>query len=146
MHDDIHIACGEKEMMMNHQLVQFILYVSDQKRSREFYAGLLGYEPVLDVPGMTEFMLNEGCVLGLMPENGIAKILSDKTEHPSSGNGIPRCEIYLLVDEPSKTHEHALQLGAKNVSEVSKRDWGHEAGYIQDPDGHIIAFAKMIRS
>ncbi len=35
----------------------FILYVSDQQVSRDFYAAGLGLEPVLDVPGMTEFNL-----------------------------------------------------------------------------------------
>ena len=50
---------------------EFILYVSDQQRSRDLYAVLLDLDPVLDVPGMTEFDLG-GCKLGLMPEEGIA--------------------------------------------------------------------------
>ena len=54
-------------------MVEFILYVADQNRSRNFYAQVLQKEPSLNVPGMTEFDLNETCKLGLMPENGIAK-------------------------------------------------------------------------
>jgi catechol 2,3-dioxygenase-like lactoylglutathione lyase family enzyme len=131
-------------MIQNNQCVQFILYVADQKRSRDFYEKLLGYEPALDVPGMTEFLLNEGCKLGLMPESGIAKIFEDKAKHPALGSGIPRCEIYLLVDDPSKSHELALRLGATNVSDVAVRDWGHTAGYVKDFDGHIVAFAKAV--
>ena len=39
---------------------------NDLVRARDFYAPVLGAEPALDVPGMTEFDL--GCVaLGLMP-------------------------------------------------------------------------------
>ena len=49
------------------------LYVEDQKRSREFYQELLMSEPVLDVPGMTEFRLSDAHILGLMPEKGIKK-------------------------------------------------------------------------
>ena len=51
----------------------FILYVSDQQVSRDFYAAVLGQEPILDVPGMTEFNLPDGSTLGLMPEAGIQK-------------------------------------------------------------------------
>ena len=76
--------------------VEFILYVKDQVRSRGFYRTLLGMEPVLDVPGMTEFDLG-GCKLGLMPENGIARIITPALPNPKTGSGIPRCELYLLV-------------------------------------------------
>jgi catechol 2,3-dioxygenase-like lactoylglutathione lyase family enzyme len=130
-------------LQQNHQ-IQFILYVANQKKSRDFYEKILGYKPSLDVPGMTEFQLNESCKLGLMPENGIAKILSGKTKHPALGNGIPRCELYLMVDSPSEVHSHAILSGAVNISDVALRDWGHEAGYVKDPDGHIIAFAKKV--
>jgi catechol 2,3-dioxygenase-like lactoylglutathione lyase family enzyme len=130
--------------MQQNKPIQFILYVADQKKSRDFYEKVLGYKPLLDVPGMTEFQLNESCKLGLMPENGIAKILSGKTKHPALGNGIPRCELYLMVDDPKKAHKHALQWGAVNISDVMLRDWGHEAGYVQDFDGHIVAFAKVV--
>ena len=54
----------------------FILYVSDQQASRDFFTTVLEREPVLDVPGMTEFNLLDGSSLGLMPETGIQKLLA----------------------------------------------------------------------
>lgn len=45
----------------------FIFYVQDQARSTNFYAQVLTQTPSLNVPGMTEFVLTDGCVLGLMP-------------------------------------------------------------------------------
>lgn len=36
-------------------IVHTILYVADQNRSTEFYKLVLGFEPQLNVPGMTEF-------------------------------------------------------------------------------------------
>ena len=39
--------------------VHFILYVSDQKHSAAFYSTVLGKDPILDVPGMTEFSIGE---------------------------------------------------------------------------------------
>ena len=123
-------------------MVQFILYVSDQKRSRDFYEKVLRIKPSLDVPGMTEFLLAENCKLGIIPEKGIAKILSDKVPHPEKGNGIPRCELYLFVDCVEEYQNRAVVSGAIEVSPVQKRDWGDTTGYVSDFDGHIIAFAS----
>ena len=123
--------------------VEFILYVENQQKSRDFYAKLLKLQPVLDVPGMTEFKLGESVKLGLMPENGIAKILSDKCPHPNNGNGIPRCELYLKVENAAEFMARGTELGAKEISPLQMRDWGDKAGYISDPDGHVIAFAEI---
>lgn len=123
---------------------QFILYVKDQTRSKNFYQSLLQIKPILDVPGMTEFELSEECKLGLMPEDGIAKILSDKVPHPSKGAGIPRCELYLYVENIQQYFDRAIKLSAKSVSEIQNRDWGDKVCYFADPDGHIIAFAEKI--
>ena len=125
-------------------LFEFILYVADQSRSANFYSELLSMEPVLNVPGMTEFKLSQASKLGIMPEKGIAKIIADKTRHPSDGNGIPRCEIYIVVDDILPYYERAIALGALLISDIMERDWGHQVCYFSDPDGHIIAIAKEI--
>lgn len=122
--------------------VLFILYVKNQQKSCNFYKNLLLLEPVLNVPGMAEFQLSDKTKLGLMPEKGIAKILQDNVPHPSKANGIPRCELYLNVENPVEYYERALQLGALPVSDLMLRDWGEVAAYCADPDGHIIAFAR----
>ena len=123
---------------------EIILYVANQQRSRDFYSIILQKKPDLDVPGMTEYILSDKLKLGLMPENGIAKILSDKTPHPNTGNGIPRCELYILLDSIEDIYAKALESGAKEVSNIQDRDWGDKVGYVSDFDGHIIAFAKRI--
>lgn len=126
------------------QKVEFILFVADQNRSRDFYTKILGLKPVLDVPGMTEYELNPWCLLGLMPEEGISRILSGKTPAPESGNGIPRCELYLSVDNPDESLQRAVSNGALLIDPVKERNWGHIVGYVQDYDGNIIAFSKVI--
>lgn len=125
-------------------MVAFILYVSDQNRSKIFYEAVLQKPPVLHVPGMTEFDLTETCKLGLMPETGIAKILGEALPHPASGNGIPRCELYLFVENAPEACERVIKNGGKNISGVSFRDWGHTVGYVADPDGHVLAFAEKL--
>ncbi|MGZ3863998.1 MAG: VOC family protein [Bacteroidia bacterium] len=126
--------------------VEIILYVEDQQRSTLFYKNLLKQEPSLNVPGMTEFNLNPQCKLGLMTNNGIAKILANKTPHPATGNGIPRCELYLYTDDIAAQYENTIACGAVLIDNISQRDWGDKVCYFADPDGHIIAFAQKIHS
>jgi catechol 2,3-dioxygenase-like lactoylglutathione lyase family enzyme len=123
---------------------EFILYVTDQRRSAVFYAALLGREPVLDVPGMTEFELVAGTKLGLMPNDGIARIIRGPLPHPATGAGIPRCELYLLVRDLPNARERAVAAGATAVDAVADRDWGHRVVYYADPDGHVIALASVL--
>lgn len=119
-----------------------ILYVSDPQKSRDFYKSILRKEPLLDVPGMTEFELNANTILGLMPEESIHRILGDEMPHPAIGTGIPRCELYLSVEVPEHEYENLLNSGGTAISAPQLRDWGHTTAYGADPDGHIIAFAK----
>jgi uncharacterized glyoxalase superfamily protein PhnB len=122
--------------------VHFMLYVSDQANNAKFYSAVLGLTPTLDVPGMTEFTLNDGCVLGLMPEKGIKRLLGNKIPDVTKANGIPRAELYLRVEDPSAFQKRAVSQGAAEVSQVKMRDWGDLVGYTMDLDGHVLAFAK----
>lgn len=121
--------------------VEFILYVADQQRSARFYEILLGSSPTLNVPGMTEFELPGGSKLGLMPENGIARIISGPLPHPKNAQGVPRCELYLIVDDLPTLIRRAIYAGASRVSPEAVRDWGHRVAYYADPDGHVVACA-----
>lgn len=121
--------------------LEFILYVSNQEKSRDFYQILLQQKPSLNVSGMTEFTLNDFVKIGLMPNDGIAKVITPKLPHPTSGIGIPRCELYLQVDNIETIFEEAKQAGATEISPITLRDWGDYVGYISDFDGHVIALA-----
>ena len=119
---------------------RFILYVRDQERARAFYEAALGVAPRLHTPGMTEFALPGGAVLGLMPEAGIRRLLPTLPD-PALARGVPRAETYLLVASPSAYLTRALEAGATELSPVRPRDWGDDVGYCLDPDGHVLAFA-----
>ena len=124
--------------------IEFILYVENQIASRDFYLALFQSEPVLDVPGMTEFQLAQHVKLGLMPSNGIAKILDEKVPHPSLGKDIPRCELYLKVKDLAEVYQHVLSLNIPIISEPENRNWGEKVFYCLDLDGHVIAFAEKL--
>ena len=120
----------------------FILYVKEQGKSAAFYSKALALEPALDVPGMTEFHLPGGAVLGIMPEAGIKRLLGERLPDPSKAGGAPRSEVYLVVDGARTYHERALEAGAIELSPLRERDWGHLAAYSLDPDGHVLVFAE----
>ncbi len=124
--------------------LHFILYVQDQARSTAFYSAVLNADPMLNVPGMTEFELPGNSILGLMPESGIKRLLGDRLPDPSAASGIPRSELYLVVRSAENYLDRALDNGAKELASVEVRDWGQKVGYCLDPDGHVIAFAEDV--
>lgn len=121
----------------------FIFYVADQERSTAFYAQVLGMAPRLHVPGMTEFALPGGGVLGLMPIEGIRKLLGAALPDPGAAGATPRAELYLVLPEAGACHARALAAGARELSPMLARAWGHVAAYCLDPDGHVLAFAVV---
>jgi ribosomal-protein-alanine N-acetyltransferase len=125
-------------------IVHTILYVADQKKSTDFYSFVLGMTPTLDVPGMTEFKLSDKHILGLMPENGIKKLLGEKLPDPSQANGTPRVEVYFRVDDPEPFHQRAMERGVIELSSIQPRGWGDRAGYVLDLDGHVLVFATSL--
>lgn len=118
-----------------------IFYVPDQEKARRFYGALLETEPSLHVPGMTEFELPGGLLLGLMPEAGIRRLLPGLAAlHPAPAPGA-RAELYLAVEDPAAWLKRALAAGAVLLDPARPRDWGDLVGYALDPWGHVLAFA-----
>lgn len=122
-----------------------ILYISNQDDSTAFYTQVLDMKPHLYVPGMTEFQLSAQTILGLMPETGIKRLLGAALPDPSQAASIPRAELYLVVDDPLAYHQRALKAGSLELSGLENRDWGDQAAYSLDLDGHVLAFAAPIQ-
>jgi predicted enzyme related to lactoylglutathione lyase len=122
--------------------MMFIVYVRDQEKSRTFYEDLFGCKPVLHVPGMTEFQLADNVSFGIMPEAGIMRILNNKIPNPALANGIPRCELYLYVDDPDAYYTRLVKAGGTGISKAEIRNWGDTVAYGSDSDGNILAFAR----
>lgn len=122
--------------------IMIILYVKNQEESKWFYEKLFRFKPTLDVPGMTEFHLTNNVTLGLMPEDGIVRILENKIQNPKEAKGVPRSELYLFVDEPDEYYTRVINAGGTGISKTERRNWGDYVAYCSDIDGHILAFAK----
>ena len=125
--------------------VLFILFVRSRSASRDFHRTLLAAEPLLDFPGMTEFDLGN-CKLGLMPEDGIARIITPALPHSGTGTGVPRCELYLLEDGISAMAERAKNAAAPVAAPAQVQDRDHRVAYFADPDRHVIALAQPLRA
>ncbi len=123
----------------------FILYVEDQIRSTEFYEAALGVKATLQVPGITEFELTQSTILAVMPESGIKNLLGDALPDPAQARGVPRAEVYLMVDDPAACHERAINAGAVELRPLARTDWSHDVAYSLDPDSHVLAFAQISR-
>ena len=119
-----------------------ILFVADQAKSTEFYSRVLNLQPDLNVPGMTEFHLSDGAVLGLMPRASAERLFTDKVKIARENLNEKSAELYLLVDEAANYIRRAINEGAVEIDPLQLRDWGHRASYYLDPDGQIIAFAQ----
>lgn len=128
---------------MNINSAHLILYVEDQVSSTAFYRDVLAIQPDLDVPGMTEFILLSGAVLGIMPIGSISDLLGEALPDLRRGSRIPRAELYLLVNDPAAYHQRALRAGAIELSPLTAREWGHTVAYSLDADGHVLAFANI---
>jgi predicted enzyme related to lactoylglutathione lyase len=124
------------------QKSHLIFYVRDQRASAAFYSQVLGQDPGLDVPGMTEFELTSDCILGLMPETGIQKLLGKSILNPGKGGIYLKAELYLVVTDARAYYNRALLSGGKGLSELAERDWGHRVAYCLDLDGNVLAFAE----
>lgn len=128
--------------ILKHDNMMVIIYVKNQEKSKLFYEKLLGYKPKLNVPGMTEFQLLDNISLGIMPEEGIMRVLENKIPNPKAASGIPRSEIYMFVDEPDDYYHRLVAAGGIGISKAERRNWGDYVAYGMDLDGHILAFAK----
>ena len=69
--------------------------------------------------------------------------VADQARSAAGAHGIPRAELYLLVQEPCDFHQRAVASGSTELSPLLTRDWGHSVAYSLDPDGHVLAFACL---
>lgn len=122
---------------------EVILYVENQNISKDFYKNILEINPRLDVTGMTEFEINPGCILCLMPYENIKNIVPQVFNNFKKDEKFPSCELYILTDEIERKTKLAIQNGAMLLSPLEMKNWGHEVIYFSDPDKHVLAFAKI---
>jgi len=126
----------------NDQSMMIIIFVENQKKSRDFYKEVLDMEPFMDVPGITEFKLADNMLLGIMPSEGLKNMMDLKAIKHWEEGSTPKCQIYLPVDEPDEYYKRAIKAGGKGIMEGKPTPWGGYICYCMDLDGNLLAFAR----
>ena len=120
----------------------FIIYVDNLEKSKLFYELLFSIKPIIDEPGMSEFELPDGSIIGIMPNSSLEKFFGKEFEQQKNRKALPQTEFYFLVEDALSLHNRAIQLGATEIREFSEMDWGDKVAYSINHDGHIFGFAE----
>jgi lactoylglutathione lyase len=118
-----------------------VLYVSNARRSVDFYAKL-GYESVYQFP-----LEGDPHYVGL--ERGESSLGIADSSWPEAQLGItvgtaPRFELFVYVDDVEAEVETFREAGYKVLQEPATMPWGERQAYVADPDGNPVALATPI--
>ena len=125
--------------------MHLVLAVSDVGRAKQFYDDAFGWKPHLEWEGeYAELELPDNDWLGLYREDGFAESAGAPVAELKRGR-YAGAELYVQVDDVESAMGALREAGAKSLSPLARRGWGHEAAYFADPDGNIVAVARPVR-
>lgn len=125
--------------MIRHVLT--ILAVSDFQKALAFYRAAFDFEQTVDVPVYAEFQMADGRRLGIYERKSFGLNTGIVPRNVEAGE-LSGAELYFFCDDPAKQCAKLVQAGATELSPWQLRNWGDEAAYYRDPDGHVIVIAK----
>jgi lactoylglutathione lyase len=113
-----------------------IVFVSDMRRSVEFYRDVLGMPLKFETPGWTEFA-TEGATLALHAGEAAARPEAPVHHHPAAG----ACRPGLRVPDLDAFHRRMIE---KNVlcTQEPKDVFGARVAQYLDPDGLAISVGE----
>jgi catechol 2,3-dioxygenase-like lactoylglutathione lyase family enzyme len=110
-------------------LKSIMLVVKDTKRSREFYAEVLGFQANVSGDDFSSVLTGNGVEIELhAPHEG--------HDHAVASNGT---QLSLEVDDVDKWHDTMSARGVVFSQGPKKMPWGTREAYLRDPDGYLIA-------
>lgn len=123
--------------------MHLVLAVSDVDRAEQFYDDAFGWKPHLEWPGeYAELQLPDNDWLGLYREDGFAETAGAPVDELKQGR-YAGAELYVQVGDVEEAMRSLREAGAKALSPLARRGWGHDAAYFADPDGNIVAVARQ---
>jgi catechol 2,3-dioxygenase-like lactoylglutathione lyase family enzyme len=106
-------------------------YVSDLKRSAEFYEKTLGLEKKYAYSSYVGFQCGN-LEIGLIP--------NFKTEERA---GLNSPSVEFLVDDVDKTYRELKDKGVKFIKELHNETWGGRQASFTDPDGNVLEIVQI---
>ena len=119
------------------------LFVSDLKKSVEFYRDVIGLEIDWDSEGSYAEFKHEGIRFSMFERTMLANLFEQKATFPSGLNGT--FELALNVGKPANvdtTFESMVAKGAKAVYSPRNEPWKMRSAVVLDPDNNIIEIAS----
>lgn len=118
------------------------LFVSDMKRSVEFYRGAFDTKISWNGGPFAEFAVNDTFVISLHYRGEFEKLLPEKLEYPADINGTLEIALnYASFEEVDEQFERFVQAGAKPVLTPFDK-WGMRMSFVADPDGNLIEISS----
>ncbi len=124
------------------RLVLVILAVEDLGRSLAFYRAVTTWAVPVETPVYAELRSTNGFRLGLYDRRSFGRNIKQVPE-PIAGP-VATTELYLFVDDIDAMMARARDSGASLLDDPNDRPWGDRVGYVSDPDGYVVAFARSI--
>jgi len=117
-------------------ILETAVYVSDVRRSREFYEGLFGFRTVAEGERLTALAVGPGQVLLLFRKGASARLGA------SAHDGDGQLHLAFAVPTPELVAWES-RLAEQGVPIVERRTWdlGGRSVYFRDPDGHLLELA-----
>lgn len=127
---------------MRHEIT--VLAVDDVGRAADFYGRLFGWRRKVDIPGVfVEFGVPNGPAVAVYAREWFARNTGRAAAAAPAG-GTTSAEIYFRTDDPDAAVERAVAAGATLLSAAAERPWRERVGYVADPDGNVLAFARIL--
>jgi predicted enzyme related to lactoylglutathione lyase len=125
--------------------VQVIFAVTEAERSARVYERVFAWprDPLVDYTNYVELRLPEGGSLGLYERSGFASEVGAEPAEVADGQVAP-AYLYVRVDDVAAAVTALTDAGARPLSPIAQRGWGHEAAWFADPDGNVVAVAQQI--
>lgn len=117
-----------------------IIAVEDLPRSLAFYRPVTTWTVPVETPVYAELLSPNGFRLGLYDRRGFGRNIK-RVPEPIAGP-VATTELYLFVDDIDASMRRACDSGASLLDDASDRPWGDRVGYVADPDGYVVAFAR----
>jgi catechol 2,3-dioxygenase-like lactoylglutathione lyase family enzyme len=124
------------------RLALVIVAVEDLPRSLAFYRDITAWPVPVETPEYAELASPNGFRLGLYDRRSFGRNIK-RVPEPIAGP-VATTELYLFVDDVDAHVTRAREAGARMLDEPSPRPWGDRVGYVADPDGYVVAFARAI--
>jgi len=109
--------------------------VDDLAKSREFYAGFLGFDVAMDEPGFMMFA---------SPSNRTAQITVADANTPALDRGISEAQVSVEVSDVDALHVKAQDAGLEIVYPLTNEPWGIRRFFVRAPDGTVINVAQHL--